>query len=243
MMRAVGRPSEMFALDGRHSDKAIAAQAVIDHCGLNLEARRDDSVAITAYRRDQVDGYFYITAFAGLRESEPMFGPLRRQTDYRIREDGPSISDPYGFREREGVVWTHPIRQRSWHLYISGREKVPHSITKEPAVTNFTKRLEAILSSPRSSIPLFPELWFQERLTRDDLRDVIHDCVPGTSLEEIAAKITANLCQAFARLVGGSDVSMGIYLDTGKDWLLCGATPTNPGMRERVEKLDNNAFT
>jgi hypothetical protein len=233
----------MFALDGRRSIVSVAAQAVIDHCALNLKADDDDSLAITAYRVDPYDHNFYLTAYAGLRESEPMFGPLRKQTDYRIAPEGPSTSDPHGFRKREAIAWTYPIRQRSWHLYISGRKGVALAVTKQRQVATLIKYLEAILPSPPSLDPLFPELWHRERLIRDNLRDLIHDCEPGTSLEEIATKITQNINVAFGRLIEGGDVSIGIYLDTGNDWRLCGSTAMLPEVPERVEINESNAFS
>jgi hypothetical protein len=233
----------MFALNGQYSVAAIAAQIVIDNCGLNLQAEHDDSFAITAYRVDPFDRYSYITAFAGLRQREPMFGPLRRQSDFRLIPEGASISDPYGFRKRESVLWTHSIQRESWHLYISGRSLATREVTDGPQVASLVRAMQTILPLGSSSTPLFPELWFQERLTRDELRDTIHDCVPGTSLEEVAAKITINLGHAFGRFLDTSEISLALYLDTGDEWRLCGSTPTHPGVRERVPKEERNAFT
>lgn len=233
----------MFTLDGRHSATAIAAQAVIEHSGLNLQAKREDSLAVTAYRIDPLDGYFYLTAFGGLREPEPMFGPLRKQTDYRLVPDGPSISDPYGFRKREAVLWTHSVGNKLWHLYISGRKGTEFDVTQSKQVTALTKNLEDILVSLPSSAPLFPDLWYRERMMRDELRDLVHNCVPGTALDEIASRITFNLGQAFGRLPESSDVLVGIYLDTDEDWRLCGSSSAAPEMPGQVEKNERNAFT
>ena len=241
----------MFNLNGRKSPTAIAAQAAIDFSGLNLDPKNKCSFAITLYRRDPLDRYLYLTAAAGLRETEPMYGPMgwndsRRNPDPSSLQRHPHEPTDFGFTRREGVNDVRVCAHEKWDLYINPRDGFQGK--DEAIIARLDERLKEILESgPLPSGPLFPDLWFQERLARDELRDTVHECAPGTSLEEIAAHTTRCLFRTFNRLLpDATDTSIGIYLDNGEAWQLCGAETMRPilsGLVPRSAKPDENAFT
>jgi hypothetical protein len=111
----------MFQLDDRATPESLLAQAIIDGAGLSLEPSGEHLFAITFYRLDAQDGYPFLTAFAGLREPEPMFGPPNWD-DFRLRAGGVAVPDsPFGFCAREGTRLIRSVVMGSWALYINGR--------------------------------------------------------------------------------------------------------------------------
>jgi hypothetical protein len=237
----------MFSLNGDPSPSAIVANAILKNSGLETRPDRDDSVAITLYRVDPVTRYQYLTAMVGVREKEPMFGPLRPPTDFRLRLAEPAPPDKWGFGAREGVSWVESLREKFWHLYVSGRQKASQD-EAEQCIRELRKELEQVLShesfisSQRSGEPLFPELLYEEYTVRDELRQIIHGCKPGTGMEEKAALITTHLMQSFVQLMG-PNVYLGIYLYTGAGWELCGSNAINPWICDKIDnRVEGNAF-
>src|SRR5688500_7072915 len=114
----------MFNIDGKRSTVSHIAQTILDTSGLPLEDPwMEDSLSLVLYRKDPLDGCLYLTAFAGIREQEPLFGPLSWE-DYKRRLDHRKHADSnLGFRKREGTFRIDTINRKSWQLFVNGRNQ------------------------------------------------------------------------------------------------------------------------
>jgi hypothetical protein len=200
---------------------------MLDHCGLQTNPSRSDSFALTLYRTCPKDHYPYLIAAAGLREPEPMFGPYN-DNDFRGSPDRKTYQHhPLGFRAREGTVEVKEVRQDTWQLYINSRTKGMMTPRRGDQIERLTANLGSLLRiPPDNSHPLYPDLWYQERIGRDRLRDRVHRLPPGTSLETVAAIVSEALAIQFpAWTQPATDIGVAIYLKTAIGWQLCGTPP------------------
>ncbi|HEY0375573.1 MAG TPA: hypothetical protein VGC87_01295 [Pyrinomonadaceae bacterium] len=196
-----------------------------------------------------MDRYLYLTALAGVREPEPLFGPLSWD-DYRRKPHSPEMVDkPLGFKTREGTSWVKQVNGKSWRLYVNGRQK--ESLAQfEKVRERLTGALAAILEEPRNpNVPLYPDLWFKEQLAREALRKKFQELQTGTVIQEVAKRLAKALEEKFTHWSPrDTTISVGIYLDTGDDWKLCGGEHLWNWLPEAVPRLkeegegDLNAF-
>ena len=241
----------MFTLDGKRTSVSRMAQTILDNSGLQLDPQARDSLALVLYRRDMLDGYLYLTALAGVREPEPLFGPLNWKEHDRRLDRIKHANSELGFRRREGTFLIEVVEHAMWQLHVNGRKAdAPKQFDKVRG--RLLGSLESILEEPETKkAPLYPELWYQERIARDKLRSNAHVLAPGTSLEEFARHLTVSIRDKFlewileAALKAGADpeasVRIGIYLDTGKSWTICGLKPIPPWLPEHIDDAPNSA--
>lgn len=232
----------MFSLANKQTLISLVTQTLLENSGLPVsDPNSDDSFALVLYRKDPIDDYFYLTAYAGLREPEPMFGPLN-YIDFRWGLGSQETKvNPYGFKQRENTSWVESIDEQSWQLHINGRQGTSktHSETKAK-MGALIKNIGNILGQEgRKPIPLYPELWYQERLARDNLRQSIQALPPGSSLEEVAHHLSKGIEEMFVGwLPRPSSFSVGIYLDSGTSWKLISPAPMRPWLPADIDKLE-----
>ncbi len=227
----------MFNLDGKRTVISLAAQAILENSGLPVsEPHHDNSFALILYRKDPIDDYFYLIAFAGINEPEPMYGPLNFN-DFRWSLGRKAINqNPFGFALREKNKWVESIDEPHWQLHINGRNKKLRKNYKKE-IQKLIDRIHKLLDQPFNlKNPLYSELWFEERLARDNMRQGIAALPPGSSLEEEALHLTKALEEKFLQWMPNSSLNIGIYLDTGNDWRLVSANQLRPWLPDIVKK-------
>ncbi len=228
----------MFNLDGKRSKESIIAKTLIENSGLLLSpTESNESLALVLYREDPINRYLYLTAFGGLRQPEPMYGPFSWD-DYRI-DSYPTTHaiNPIGFKKREGTVWVEKIAGHLWRLYVNGRQEASRKqfYSVEPQLTQaLTSVFEDSKDQDR---PLYPELWYKETLARDILRQSFRELGPGAPLKEMAKRITKALHDTFKIWWPKFSMNIGIYLDTGENWRLCGGNQLSPWLPETIDGL------
>lgn len=232
----------MFSLDGKRTRDSVLAQLVLDNSGLPLEGER--SFALTLYQKDPVDSYLYLTAMAGIKQKEPMFGLIDSDHLDQYRQPT-SFKNPVGFSQREGTFLVEVVDSERWRLYVNGRS--PRPSQEERFIRQFTDEfsqvktkivdsLNKIFTQPIGSVqPLYPELWLEERLARDMLRAAANIPQPGAGLEEFAKHLTSGLENTYKKWLKKGAMHVGIYLDTGDKWTLCGRNSLPPWLPKDVE--------
>jgi uncharacterized protein associated with vWA-MoxR-VMAP ternary system len=225
----------MFTLDGELTFTSRIAQAILDNSGLPLDPASDDSLALVLYRKDPLDGYLYLTALAGIREPEPLFGWLDLRNYQQRLDRHAHAQGELGFRRREGTFLIETVESPSWQLYVNGRSQVAEGIYRAKR-DNLLKTLANVLDeAAQKGTPLYPDLWYQERLARDKLRSSAHVLAPGTSLETFARHLTVDLRDMLVGWLPDPSVRVGVYLDTGKMWSLCGLSQLAPWLPDHID--------
>lgn len=251
----------MFELNGKRTSQSLAVQAIIDSAKIPFDAWKDDSFAITLYRRDPLDGYRFLVASAGLREMEPMYGPRKPSTDFGRREIHKRSSDDqrYGFVAREETLPIETFEAADWQLNINRRKDTDTNLYGERIMSDLKQRISEFFATDIQEIekgkisPIYPDLWYQERMARDLLRSNFQLLRLGPSLERASGNLTVSLEGVFKDWVKSSAISVGvrigIYLDTGTGWQLCGRDADSTMLPTEVERQppstqpnENNAF-
>lgn len=234
----------MFTLDGEPTNTS----RVIDTLLRQFLRSYGDRVTCIVYRKDPLDNYLFTTALVGVRQQEPMFGPL--VWDDRRRDRPIAPENPLGFGSREEITsGCHAkLEYTDWEAHLSGRAD-PKEF--EDFVRVFRRELEPCLEDllqNESCAPLFPELWYRERLARDRMRDEFRNLSSGMNLEDIASALTRSLKSMADDLLPGNQNHVGLYFNTTKDWILLGGNPVPKRLPQRVsgccETVDDkrNAF-
>jgi len=191
----------MFSLDGRRTIISRAAQTILNNCGLPVSPATADAFAITLYRLDPVDKYPYLLAHAGIREPEVLFGPYNKD-DFRTTRSRDDRHHSLGFKNREKTFSYKVFGNQNWQLFVNDRKR-GFIQQYETQINRLTSEIELLLSDPqRTNSPLYPELWHQERLGRDSLRDRIRVLPPYASLDEVADALTRELGDQFKLWLG-----------------------------------------
>ena len=236
----------MFELDETPTKTAQACRRLVLDSGLPIERPGQEdpgSVTVVVYRWDPCDGYSYLTVSQGVRQVEPMYGPIVSD-DQRlaIRGHAKPRHHRLGFKKREHTVgdpkqWPPEghTRDASWYILVSFREEADRS-KLEPLVDKLVPKLAAAIdgkpdeaSTRKAREPLFPSLWHAERVARDRLRRAIRDLGHGWDLWKWAHVLTEGLRGAFhGWLPDCHEPHLGIYLFTGEYWALCGEREGSP---------------
>lgn len=232
----------MFRLDGRGSAISIVVQCLLDNSKLDFNTESSNSAACVVYRRDPLDRYLFVTAIAGVREIEPMFGPivfddLRRPG--RHRSEAPN---PLGFAARENIKWHHKYSDDNWEIHLSGRGDEGPKAQFEEGLHGTLKDLLA--DDTAKSVPLFPDLWYAERQGREDLTDAMRGISAPSSLPLIAAVIRDSIKRTMDRASNSRNQNfIALYMDTGDGWQITAPTWQFPVQVEhRSDASMANAF-
>ena len=211
----------MFEFSGELSLFAKEVQSVLNGLDNITDCDKEDSFTIVVYRIDPRDNYEYLTGFVGLREPEPMFGP---QSYDDVRNPRLAVPNPRGFRVREGIEDSrgpYPLGQNAGTLWISRRHQTDWSTWQGQSATMIERLSEIFASHTPSQTPLFPELWFEERQARDQVRSAISSLGRRPSMTWVPQVLASEMEHIYVRLLSGGHVRIGIYLFTGRDWVLC----------------------
>ena len=122
----------MFSFDGKRSPLSRVAQSLLDNSSLKFNSVGGRAPTCVVYRKDPRDGYFFVTALAGIREREPMFGPFVHDDQRRdplakpdllgFRMDQSTTSpNRLGFKAREGTLWHGAFENTHCRIHLSGR--------------------------------------------------------------------------------------------------------------------------
>ena len=192
-------------------------------------------ITCVVYRKDPLDNYLFTTALLGVTQPEPMFGPL--VWDDRRRDRPTAPENPLGFSSRERITpgCHEKFEHEHWEAHFSGRtDKQEFQDCVALVRKELEPCLEDLLGNPDRK-PLFPDLWYKERLARDKMRDEFRNLPPGMNLEDIAAALTRSLEHMTDDLLpGGNQTHIGLYFNTTKDWILLGRNPIPRRLPRRV---------
>ncbi len=167
----------MFRFDDKPTQTSTVLRHIIDHSVLTLDPDNDNSHTCTIYRTDPLDQYAFITVHAGVRYTEPLYGGVTYDDERNITGSTlPGTPNPFGFRARERVCWHESfseIVKVNWRIHLSGRGAWDASRDRIEDFRRITLPVirEVIESTQDRSSPPLPELWYRERLARDDLRN------------------------------------------------------------------------
>lgn len=211
----------MFRLDGEPTFESRVIKTLLRQ----FLKPYGDRITCVVYRKDPLDNYLFTTALLGVRQPEPMFGPL--VWDDRRRDRPVAQENPLGFRFREGLTrgCHEKFEHEHWEAHLSGRgDEQEFQGCVERVRTELEPCLEDLLGNPDRK-PLFPDLWYKERLARDRMRDEFRNLSPGMNLEDIASSLTRSLKHMADDLLPGNQTHIGLYFSTTKDWFLLGSNP------------------
>lgn len=221
----------MFTLDGEPTH----ISRVIETLLRQFLKPYGDRITCIVYRKDPLDNYLFTTALLGLRQQEPMFGPL--VWDDRRRDRPTAPENPLGFSSRERIPpGCHAkFEHEHWEAHFSGRtDKQEFQECVDLLREELEPCLEDLLGNSDRK-PLFPDLWYKERLARDRMRDEFRNLSPGMNLEDIASALTRSLkSMADDLLPGGNQNHVGLYFNTTKDWILLGSSLIPRRLPQRV---------
>ena len=219
----------MFNFDGEPTNVSKIARALIENSGLNFEPSHDESLTCVVYRKDPLDDYLFVTALSGVRQHEPMFGPLVHDDVRRSNGSVPRAHNPLGFRTRETTRWYQGFGEDddNSQIYLSGRSsRRKFSRSADEFKRTIYPALRVLLANEENpATPLFPDLWHEERLGRNMLREQFSEVTPGPKVDELAEALTISIRSALIPRLGNNTNHIGIYLKTDRNWSLFGARP------------------
>jgi hypothetical protein len=237
----------MFRFDNRPTKISRMLAHIIEHSALNLAPGDPNSLACTVYKTDPLDQYPFITVHAGVRYVEPMYGGVSYGDESKVAGSIlPDTFNPFGYRAREGIRWHETFREVpkiNWRIHLSGRGSWDASNstiaefrkTTVPVIKDLIESMQDPLSPP------FPELWYRERLARDDLRDRFRGINFTYNLWEVAHTLNSSIRKSLQDELGHNDTHIGIYLKTDQAWELFGSPLLLPRRPARVMSAPSDA--
>jgi hypothetical protein len=226
----------MYSLYGDRSKLSQEAQKIIDAVGIDLDPNSKRSFTLVVFRIDPIDYYNYIIAHGGLIEPEPMFMPKFRRHGY-VNTDGNNTNykNPRGFHVREDIaddsdsvlyyVLGSEIDANPGVLWVSRRKEadIRQWYAVEASVLEQLNRCFSDFGERRKSqgLPLYPNIWTEERLALDKIRSRIRSLGISPPLSEVTNSICSSVVSSFRRFLNDEAIlRTGLYLYTGDSWTI-----------------------